>query len=144
MIYTKQTKKALEIAFEIHKDQKDRAGLPYIVHPIILAENMEDEQSTILALLHDTIEDSNLTLEDLSKEGFPPEILEALDILTHKDNVGYSDYIKIIKGNTLATKVKIADLMHNNNLDRLDKVSDKDSKRVKKYQEALDFLHGDI
>ena len=107
-----------------------------------LAEGMKDEYTTIAALLHDVVEDSDLTFDDLSKE-FPKEMIEALKLLTHQKGVPYMDYIAKIKTNDIAKAVKIADLRHNSDLTRLENITDKDFERVKKYQKALKFLKED-
>lgn len=112
MIYTELTKEAMNIAYKAHHKQKDRGGYPYINHPFHLAEQMDDEYSTCVALLHDVVEDSNITLNELSII-FPYEIVEAVSLLTHDKGILYADYINIIKTNKLATKVKLADLKHN-------------------------------
>ncbi len=136
MIYTKLTNKAIKIMFEAHKNQKDKAGLPYVFHPFHVAESMEDEDTTIVALLHDVVEDSNITFEDLSKE-FPSHIIEALKFMTHDYNDDYFEYVKNIKTNPIARKVKISDLTHNLDETRLDSY---DPKRKEKYLLALKIL----
>lgn len=142
MIYTEMTKKALSLSFEAHKDQKDKSGMPYIFHPFHLAEQMKDEAATIVALLHDVVEDSDYTFEDLKREGFGPQILEALELLTHDPKVPYKDYVAKIKGNELAKAVKLADLAHNSDLSRMapEEIDEKVLARRKKYQEATAFL----
>ena len=140
MIYTALTKKAMKVCFEAHKDQLDKTGLPYVFHPFHLAEQMDDEISTICALLHDVVEDTDTTLEDLDEMGFPKEALEALALLTHADEVPYMDYVREISRNKIATKVKIADLMHNSDVTRLDFVDEWALKRNQKYNEALRIL----
>ena len=97
MIYTELTKKAMKIAFQAHKEQVDKAGVPYIYHPIHLAEQMEDETTICVALLHDVIEDGDITAADLEKEGFREEMIEALKLLTHDEAVPYMEYIKEIR-----------------------------------------------
>ena len=99
MIYTPMTKRALKICFEVHKNQVDKSGLPYVFHPFHLAEQMDDEISVTCALLHDVIEDSGMTLRDLRAMGFPEEVVEAVSLLTHDKSVPYMDYIKEIKKN---------------------------------------------
>ena len=140
MIYTALTKKAMKVCFEAHKDQLDKTGLPYVFHPFHLAEQMDDEISTICALLHDVVEDTNTTLEDLGEMGFPKEALEALALLTHAPEVPYMDYVREISRNPIATKVKIADLKHNSDVTRLDFVDEWALKRNQKYNEALRIL----
>ena len=117
MIYTPMTKKALCLAYEAHHGQLDKSGLPYIHHPLHLAEQMYDEISCTVALLHDVVEDTTITLEDLAKE-FPPEVIEAVDLLTHKPGVDYFDYVRAIRTNHTALTVKLADLNHNSDFTR--------------------------
>lgn len=140
MIYTQLTKKALRISFEAHKDQVDKTGLPYVFHPFHLAEHMDDEASTCVALLHDVIEDTDMTFEDLENEGFTKEIISALRLLTHDDIVPYMDYVKEIKHNEIAKKVKLADLKHNSDLSRLDIIDEAALKRNEKYKKAIELL----
>ena len=144
MIYTDLTKKALLIAYNAHMGQYDRSGLPYIFHPYHLAEMMEDEYSVCAALLHDTVEDTDMTIEDIRNEGFPEEVVHALELLTHKDGVDYFDYVRAIRSDPLAVRVKLADLSHNSDLSRLDNVSERDRERIKKYEQARRILLEDI
>jgi len=119
MIYTALTKKAMRIAFDAHKEQVDKTGLPYIFHPFHLAEQMGTEDEVCVALLHDVAEDTDITLADLRSQGFPENVTNALALLTHENNVEYMEYIAKIKSNPLAVKVKLADLRHNSNSTRL-------------------------
>lgn len=139
MINTKLTRLASKIAYKAHEGQTDKAGVPYIFHPIHIAEQMDSEESCVVALLHDVIEDSDITLEILSKY-FNDDIIAALRVLTKKENDDYVMYIKRVKTNKLATKVKIKDLEHNSDLTRLDEVTDRDKKRSMKYWEAIRYL----
>ena len=139
MINTKLTRLASKIAYKAHEGQTDKAGVPYIFHPIHIAEQMDSEESCVVALLHDVIEDSDITLEILSKY-FNDDIITALRVLTKKENDDYVMYIKRVKTNKLATKVKIKDLEHNRDLRRLDEVTDKDRKRSLKYWQAIRYL----
>ena len=141
MIYTPMTKKAINLIYEKHKNQFDKAGLPYVLHPIHVAEQMDDENSTLTALLHDIVEDTDVSFQDLIDYNFPEEVVDALSYLTHKEGVDYFEYIKNIGNNSLATKVKIADLIHNSDLSRLDTITDYDLKRVEKYKISLDYLY---
>ena len=141
MIYTDKTKEAMKLCFEAHKDQKDKGGLPYVFHPFHVAEQMDDEESTIVALLHDVVEDSGYTLESLAEKGFGDAVIEALRLLTHDDEVPYFEYIRRIKTNPLATKVKLKDLAHNSDLDRLGHgPTDADEARLNKYKESIGIL----
>ena len=143
MIYTTMTKLAINLLFEAHKDQKDKSGLPYIFHPFHVAEQMDDEDSTIVALLHDLLEDTSYTVEDLKKIGFNNKVCDAIILMTHDDNVKYLDYVKKIKNNEIARKVKIADLKHNSDLTRLDIITEYDLERKAKYAKALEILLND-
>lgn len=140
MIYTAGTKKALKLCFEAHKDQVDKSGMPYVFHPFHLAEQMSDERSTIVALLHDVIEDTEYTFEDLRKMGFEDEVIEALVLMTHDDSVPYMTYVADIKQNPIAKAVKLADLEHNSDLSRLDIIDEKALKRKEKYATAIELL----
>ena len=141
MIYTPLTKKALKLCFEAHKNQVDKTGLPYVFHPFHLAEQMKDEYSTVCALLHDVVEDTEYTFEDLINMGFPNEVIEALKLLTHAEDVPYMDYVKALSVNPIAKAVKIADLTHNSDTTRLDVVDEWALKREDKYKKALEFLN---
>lgn len=140
MIYTEMTKKALKLCYTAHNGQVDKSGMPYVFHPFHLAEQMEDENTVTVALLHDVIEDTEYTISDLEKMGFPREVIEALSLLTHDDNVPYMDYVEKIKGNEIAKKVKLADLAHNSDTTRLDEINDKVIQRVEKYKNAIAIL----
>lgn len=140
MVYTTLTKKAMKISFKAHKNQTDKNGMPYIFHPIHLAEQMTDEETICVALLHDVVEDTDITFEELENEGFSEDIIDALKLMTHDDSVPYMDYVKEIKTNRIATIVKIADLKHNSDLTRLDIVDEKAIKRVEKYKKAIELL----
>jgi len=118
MIYTHLTRTAMQIAFRAHEGQVDKAGMPYIFHPMHLAEAMDDEISCCTALLHDTVEDTDITFTELEKE-FPAEVLDALKLLTHEEGTDYFDYVRAIKENPVAVKVKLADLAHNSDQSRL-------------------------
>lgn len=140
MIYTDATRKAMRIAFDAHRGQVDRAGIDYVNHPLHLAEHMDTEAETCAALLHDVVEDTDWTMDRLAAEGVAVDVLEAVRLLTHRDGVPYMDYVAALKGNPIATKVKLADLEHNSDLARLPDVSEEDLRRVRKYQEAMEIL----
>ena len=122
MIYTPLTIRAMQIAYAAHQGQTDKAGVPYIFHPIHLAEQMEDEITCCAALLHDTVEDTAVTAEMLAAE-FPEEILEAVKLLTHDPDTDYFDYVRRIRSNPIALKVKLADLAHNSDVSRFSGVA---------------------
>lgn len=142
MLYTELTKKALRISFNAHKDQVDKSGMPYVYHPFIVAERVEDngEYAVCAALLHDVVEDTDITLDDLRAEGFPNEVIEAIRLLMHDDSVPYFVYLYAVKDNPIAKAVKLSDLHHNTDISRLDKIDDKALKRLEKYSKAMDIL----
>ena len=117
MIYTPLTCAAMKLAYRAHHGQFDKCGIPYIYHPIHLAEAMNDEYSCCVALLHDTVEDTDVTL-DLLKTIFPKEVTDAVALLTHRKGTDYFDYVRAIKDNPIARKVKLADLSHNSDQSR--------------------------
>ena len=134
--------RAIAIAAEAHAGQKDRAGAPYILHPIRLMIQMDSEEAMMAAVLHDVVEDSVWTLDDLRKEGYSNEVLNAVDSLTHRDKEGedYWDYIQRAKSDPIAIKVKLADLEDNLNPDRLNEITEKDEKRFDRYRKAQEML----
>ncbi|MGM9579140.1 MAG: GTP pyrophosphokinase [Evtepia sp.] len=140
MLYTDLTKRALKLCFAAHRDQTDKSGLPYVFHPFHLAEQMPDELTTVVALLHDVVEDTPYTLEDLEKMGFPQAVLSALARLTHDPSVPYLDYVAALKEDPIARQVKLADLRHNSDLTRLDHVDEKARQRAEKYAAAIRLL----
>lgn len=142
MIYTAMTKKAMKISYQAHKDQVDKSGIPYIFHPIHLAEQMETEETVIVALLHDVVEDTEWSINALEQQGFSKDIIDALVLLTHNAEVEYLDYISKIKqsSNQFAKIVKIADLKHNSDISRFDHIDEEISKRIEKYTKAIAIL----
>lgn len=140
MIYTPMTKKALKLCFKAHKEQYDKSGMPYVFHPFHLAEQMQSEESTIVALLHDVVEDTDYTLEDLEKMGFSETVIAALALLTHDEGTDYMDYVRAIKNNPIAKTVKLADLRHNSDETRVDSADERMRKRWEKYRKAIAFL----
>ena len=145
MIYTPLTNKAMKLAYAAHEGQVDKCGQPYIFHPYHLAEQMDDETSICVALLHDVVEDTDVTLDDLARE-FPPEVVEGVRLMTHDPAVDYFDYVRAIKGHPVAQKVKLADLAHNSDESRfagMDGVTEEFlSRRRQKYTQARDILLG--
>jgi len=140
MIYKPLTCEAMKIAYAAHHGQVDKGGIPYIFHPYHLAEQMEDEYTVCIALLHDVVEDTAVTLEQLAKI-FPAQIIDVLALLTHDEGTPYTEYVQRIKGNPLARAVKLADLAHNTDPTRLP--SNDPSVRLRwetKYRNALEIL----
>ena len=144
MIYTDKTKKAMKLCYEAHKGQVDKSGMPYVFHPFHVAEQMTDETTTIVALLHDVVEDTDYTLEDIAEEGFGKEILEAVALMTHEDDVPYLDYVAKLKDNPIARAVKLADLAHNSDLSRIGEIDKETKQRLEKYKKAIALLEGNL
>ena len=140
MIYTDKTKKAIKLCFEAHKNQVDKSGMPYVFHPFHVAEQMKDEVTTIVALLHDVVEDTDYTLDDIAAKGFGQDVVDALALMTHDKNVPYLDYVARIRNNPVARAVKLADLAHNSDPTRLDVIDEKAKERLDKYQNAIAIL----
>jgi (p)ppGpp synthase/HD superfamily hydrolase len=128
--------RAIQIAAQVHQDQKDKYGAPYILHPIrvMMRENSEIEK--IVAILHDVVEDSDLTINDLRNDGFSSEIVEAVDALSKRDGEIYDDYINRTTLNDIAVKVKIADLEDNMDLKRIKVVTEKNKQSMAIYHKA--------
>ena len=131
---------AIVLARRAHSGQTDKAGKDYIEHPLRVMENCADDNAKIAAVLHDVVEDSDTTLDDLRAMNFAEEVVEAVSLLTKSDGIEYSNYIAAIKNNAVAREVKIADLRDNMNLDRIANPTEKDLKRVEKYRGALATL----
>lgn len=140
MIYTEMTKKALRLSFDAHKEQVDKSGIPYVYHPFHLAEQMDSEVTATVALLHDVVEDTNYTIDDMIAMGFPKPVTDALTLMTHDMSVPYMDYVARIKSNPIAKAVKLADLRHNSDISRLDAVDEKTKERLRKYAAAIELL----
>jgi len=140
LLYTELTKKAMKIAYEAHKNQYDKSGIPYIYHPIHLAEQMNDESTICVALLHDVIEDTDITFEQLSDAGFSDEIISAIKLMTHDDSVPYMEYVRKVKADPIAAQVKLADLRHNSDLTRLNTFDENAKQRAEKYKKAIQLL----
>lgn len=131
---------ALAIAKKAHAGQVDKAGIDYIQHPLYVASQVKTEQEKVVALLHDVIEDSDVTVDDLLVSGLSNEVVTAVQILTKKKGQSYQEYLEKVKSNNLARVVKLADLKHNSDLSRLKSVTDTDYERVKKYKNAINYL----
>jgi len=132
--------KAIQIAVQAHQGQKDKAGAPYILHPLRVMLRLDSETEMIVAVLHDLVEDSNWTLADLRQKGFSEVILEAIDCLTHKPEDSYDEFIAKVKTNPLAEKVKLADLEDNMHITRISNPGEKDWARIRKYHRAWQSL----
>ena len=140
MIYTNLTNEAMKIAYTAHNGQVDKAGIPYIFHPYHLAEQMPDEYTTCVALLHDVVEDTDVTLEYLTTI-FPKEVTDAVAVMTHLPDEPYTDYILRVKQNPIAKIVKLADLRHNSDQTRLQNADEaKLAYFREKYRKAFEII----
>ena len=138
--YNEQFQIALELAVEKHKNQTDKAGNPYILHPLHVMENVNSKEGKIIAILHDIIEDTDVTEDYLLKIGLSKRIVDAVVALTRSEDIDYQEYIKTLSSNPLAKEVKLADLEHNMDLKRLPTLEEKDLERNRKYQIAYHYL----
>ena len=138
--YNEQFQIALELAVEKHKNQTDKAGNPYILHPLHVMENENRKEGKIVAILHDIIEDTDITEDYLFKIGLSKRIVDAVVALTRSEDMDYQEYIKNLSSNPLAKEVKLADLEHNMDLKRLPTLEEKDLERNRKYQIAYHYL----
>lgn len=137
-------KLAQKVAMYAHKGQFDKAGVAYYHHPETVASKVKTYKQKIVAYLHDVIEDSIITADILSIMGFPKDVVDAVVALTRQDNEKYKDYLERVKSNKLARIVKIADLEHNSDLTRLQKITEQDIKRGVRYAIARNYLLGII
>ena len=133
--------KALQIATEAHKGQKDKAGCDYIMHPIRVAERCKDPRAKIVALLHDTIEDTEVTPDYLRKQGFSEEIIDGVLSVTKQEGETYEAFVRRAANNPLGKEVKKADLEDNMDIRRLKEINDEDVNRLRKYLRAWQFLN---
>ena len=141
MINTAKTAAAIALARRAHAGQLDKGGEPYINHPLHVAEGMETEAETCVAILHDVLEDSDYTADDLREIGMDEDVVAAVELLTHDEAVDYFDYVRAVRENPLAAKVKRADLEHNLDPSRLKRrLTAIDMKRRSSYLEALAIL----
>lgn len=142
MIYTEMTVLAAKIAEEAHRGQYDKGGMPYIFHPMHLAAQMPDEYTAAVALLHDVMEDTDITEAELAAQ-FPLRVMNALRLLTHDPQEDYLSYVRRIRENPDAAAVKLADLRHNSDISRLseaDRAAPNTLARLEKYRKAIAIL----
>ncbi|MGH7597768.1 MAG: HD domain-containing protein [bacterium] len=128
--------KAIAIAAQAHQSQKDKSGFPYILHPIRVMMRMRSDVDMIVAILHDVVEDTDWTLEQLRAEGFSEEVLQAVSCLTHQENESYDKFLARIESNAIARRVKLADLEDNMDVRRLNALTEKDIQRLQRYHPA--------
>ena len=131
---------AIALACRVHTGQKDKAGQSYILHPLRLMLRLQADEERIVAVLHDVIEDGDISFEELGKMGFSETVIEAVDCLSRRKDETYDEFIKRLSLNRLAVKVKIEDIRDNMDLSRLESVDEDDLRRVRKYHRALKQL----
>lgn len=136
--------KSLEIAIKAHKGQKDRAGKPYITHPLRVMMKMHNETEMIVAILHDIVEDTEFTLDKIIEIGYPEEIINAIDSITKRENEEYTKYIERCSKNRLASVVKLSDLEDNMDITRSMELTDKDHERLNKYLKAWYYIKKEL
>jgi (p)ppGpp synthase/HD superfamily hydrolase len=134
--------RALQIAVKSHAGVKDRSGVPYIFHPIRVMLRCRNEDAKIVALLHDVVEDTDVTFEQVAAEGFSESVMAALRLVTHAPEDSYEDYVEKIAANPIAVEVKLADLEDNSDIRRLQKFDEKTAQRFGRYLRAYRFLTG--
>ncbi len=133
---------AIALAVQAHRGQQDKAGQPYILHPLRVMFRVESEEERMVAILHDVVEDTPITLAELRERGFADRVVEAVDALTRRDGEAYDDFVARAAANPLARPVKLADLEDNMDLRRMSAFADKDSERMARYLKAWRSLKG--
>src|SRR5262245_43423239 len=128
--------RASQIAAQAHVGQRDKAGAPYLLHPLRMMMRMESEAAMMAAVLHDVVEDSDWTLDQLRAEGFSEEVLQAVECLTHRLGESYDEFVARVQTNAIARQVKRADLEDNMNIRRMAEITPKDLARLEKYHRA--------
>src|SRR4051812_21862726 len=139
--------KALQVAAKAHEGQRDKEGLPYILHPLRAMMRVQGEEAQIVAVLHDVIEDTPVTADDLRAAGFSEAVVAAVVCVTHRRDEPYADYVVRCKGNDIARRVKVADLEDNSRLDRTilrPQRIEADVARLRKYVLSFKYLTDQI
>ncbi|MEN9917765.1 MAG: hypothetical protein RL662_201 [Bacteroidota bacterium] len=134
--------KAIRIAVNAHVGQKDKTGTPYILHSLNVMHAVDTLDAKVVAILHDVVEHSSVTFEDLINEGIPKHLVITLRLFRHEENVSYEDYILRLSENPLAVKVKVADMKDNMDISKLKEITDEDIERLKRYVINYKFLKG--
>lgn len=138
--YQTQLEMAINLAVMKHVNQKDKGENPYIEHPLWVMSNITGYKCKIAAVLHDIVEDTDMTIRDLKIYGFDEEIVDAIRLLTRDKNISYDEYIDNLFNNPIAVKVKLKDLEHNMDLTRLQDITEKDIKRNEKYKRIYEYI----
>ena len=141
MSYSTDVEAAKALAERMHEGQLDKAGQPYITHPMRVASRLQSPEAQVVGWLHDTVEDTALTLEEVEAR-FGPDTAKAVDAVSRRECEAWEDYLERVRANPVARQVKISDLIDNSNLGRIPHITMKDVKRQEKYNKALQFLMG--
>jgi len=136
-MYINEYELAYDIALKAHKGQKDKCGEQYFKHPLTVSNKLSGEKDKIVALLHDVIEDTDVTVNDLKEAGFSDEVVLAVSVITKEAGEDYEEYLNRVKQNPIALRVKIADMEHNSDISRIKNPTEKDLKRLEKYKIRL-------
>ena len=139
-MYINEYEWAYNIASKAHKGQKDKGGEDYFKHPLAVSNKLSGEKDKIVALLHDVIEDTDVTVNDLREHGFSYVVVFAVQVITKKADEDYEEYLNRVKQNPIALRVKIADMEHNSDISRIKNPTEKDLKRLEKYRIRLKEL----
>lgn len=140
LLESKSVEQAYRLAADAHAGQADKGGNPYINHPVAVAEALATEDTQVVALLHDVVEDTPVSLQNLREQGFSERVVKAVDCLTKRDGEPLEAYLERVKQDPLAVTVKLADLTHNSDLRRISSPTEKDYARVERYQREIEFL----
>ena len=132
--------RAIAIAVEAHRGQVDKAGVPYILHPLRVMLKLSTEEERIVGVLHDVVEDTPWTFESLEREGFAPSVIDALRSVTRKDSESYEEFVLRASRDPIGRRVKLADLMDNSDPSRIENPTEADLQRMAKYARAIDLL----
>lgn len=132
--------RAYALAKKAHLGQKDKGGNDYIEHPKAVASMMDTDIEKAVAYLHDVVEDTKISFDDLKEYGFPNQIIEAVKAITKQKNESYDVYIDRVIRNPIAKKVKLADMKHNSDITRIKNPSQKDYDRCQKYLDKIQYL----
>lgn len=132
--------RAIAIAAKAHEGQVDKAGAPYILHPLQMMLNLSTMEERITAVLHDVVEDCGVLLEDLRKEGFSESVIEAIDSVTRRPDETYEAFVLRAASNPLGRRVKLADLENNSDLSRIANPTARDYERIEKYSRAIETI----
>lgn len=138
--YESLLQRAIAIAAKAHQGQVDKAGNPYLTHPLFVMENVNSIQEKIVAVLHDAVEDSELTFDELRSEGFPEVLVLAIGAITKIEGEAYVAYLERVMANPIALQVKIADVTHNLDIRRISNPTEADFQRIAKYKKVLSQL----